>query len=185
MPGLDDLEAWAAEARAREAADARARERWLRTQAEEGAQLAQVLAGLVEQRAVVAVTTSAGRTVTGRLATLGRDFVAVAAPGGRLTLVALHAVAWVRPSERRRDPVVGPEPEDEGGDASGAGLIDVLAQAVADRPRVAVETEHAGITGELRAVGIDLVVIEIPGSQRGLAYVRLGSVYEISFLDSG
>ena len=75
--GLDDLERWAAEARAREAADARVRERWLRTQAEEGGRLGLVLAGLAERRADVLLTTVAGRAIAGRLLAVGQDFVAI------------------------------------------------------------------------------------------------------------
>src|SRR3954449_10120436 len=53
--GMDgDLERWAADARAREAADARVRERWLRAQAAEEASLAGVLLALAERRGTVA-----------------------------------------------------------------------------------------------------------------------------------
>lgn len=190
--GLEDLERWAAEARAREAAEARVRERWLRTQAEEGGRMASVLAGLAEQGAEVVVTTSGGRAVPGRLASVGRDFVALVSPAGRTTLVALHAVAWVRPSppagtgRARRAPAMGPDDDvDDGDPSSGAALADVLSEAVADRPRVAVFADGASLTGELRAAGVDLLVIEPAGAPSALAYVRLGSVYEISFLDSG
>jgi hypothetical protein len=189
---LDDLERWAAEARAREAAEARVRERWLRTQAEEGSRLGLVLAGMAERRAEVVVTTVGGRAVTGRLTAVGEDFVAVAPPSGRTTLVALPAVAWVReaPGDRRRSaPAVGP---DEGLDTTSdegllaaASLASVLARAVANRPRIAVQAEGAALSGELRTVGVDVLVLEIAGEPPALAYVRLRSIYEISFLDSG
>lgn len=193
--GLDDLERWAAEARAREAAEARVRERWLRTQAEEGGRLASVLAGLAEQRADVVVTTAAGRAVAGRLTGVGRDFVTVVSPQGRMTLVALGAVAWVRPSPaadtgRRRarpTPAMGPDDDllDGSDPAPGVALADVLAQAVADRPRITVFSSGPSLTGELRAAGLDLLVLEPAGAPSALAYVRLDSIYEISFLDSG
>ncbi|MGH9225774.1 MAG: hypothetical protein ACRD2W_18755, partial [Acidimicrobiales bacterium] len=111
--GVDGLERWAAEARARDAAESRVRERWLRTQAEEGARLAQVFAGLAERRTSVVLTTTAGRQLPGRLTSIGQDFVALESPAGLSTLVALEAVAWVRPGvgePRRRDPAVGPDP---------------------------------------------------------------------------
>jgi hypothetical protein len=189
---LDDLERWAADARAREAAEARVRERWLRTQAEESSRMGLVLAGLAERRADVVVTTRAGRAVTGRLTAVGRDFLAIDPPGRRMTLVALHAVAWLReaPGDRRRaSPAVGPDedldaPDDEGLDPA-ASLAGVLAQAVGNRPRIAVQAEGASVSGELRTVGVDVLVIEIAGEPPALAYVRLRSVYEISFLDSG
>lgn len=204
--GLDDLERWAAEARAREAADARVRERWLRIQAEEDARLAQVLAGLAERGTAVIVTTAAGRQVAGRLTAIGRDFVAVASPAGHSTLISLHALAWVRTAHgdgarrrREREPAVGPDPspfdvgersvgasgDGSGGNPAGAALVDVLAQAVAGRPRVVIQTENASLLGALRSVGVDVVVVQTATDPPGLAYVRLRSIYEISFLDSG
>lgn len=194
--GLDDLERWAAEARAREAAEARVRERWLRTQAEEGGRLASVLAGLAEQEADVVVTTAGGRAVSGRVSGVGGDFVAVVSPPGRTTLVALGAVAWVRPAPEagggrrnlRASPAMGPDdgaPPEDCEAPPRATLADVLAQAVADRPRVAVFAANASLTGELRAAGLDLLVIEPSGAPAALAYVRLDAIYEISFLDSG
>jgi hypothetical protein len=152
-----------------------------------------VLAGLAERRAEVVVTTTAGRTVPGRVTGLGQDFVALQSPG-RTTLVPLLAVAWVRPApaERRRRSEVGlgPDPAglDDGDDlemTSSAALCDVLAHAVADRPRVALQAQGAALTGELRAVGVDVVVVETSGEPPGLAYVRLQSLSEISLLASG
>jgi len=193
--GLDDLERWAAEARAREAAEARVRERWLRTQAEEGGRLASVLAGLAEQQADVVVTLAGGRSAPGRITGVGADFVALRGPAGRMTLIALGAVAWVRKAPEsgpargggRPGPAMGPDDRgfDEDDVPPGAALADVLAQAVAERPLVAVFADGTSLTGELRAAGLDLLVLEPAGAPPDLAYVRLGSIYEISFLDSG
>src|SRR4051794_41889772 len=60
MDGIEDLERWAADARAREAAEARVRERWLRSQAEEGASLAGILLALAERREAGGLETVAG-----------------------------------------------------------------------------------------------------------------------------
>ncbi len=179
---LDDLEAWAAEARAREAAESRARERWLRTQAEEGAQFASVLAGLVERAGPVTLTTTAGRHLSGQLTSVGEDFVSLTLGGGRRTLVALAALAWVREAPGRRGEASLAERSDP---PESATLADVLAQAVAYRPRVAVQTDRAAVTGELRAVGVDVLALETAGDPPAMLSVRLRSVYEISFLDSG
>jgi hypothetical protein len=108
----------------------------------------------------------------------------------------MAALAWVRPtadSERRR---AGPQTGPEVGDyenardeppvtEAGVALLEVLAQAVADRPRLTVHAGAATLTGDLRAVGVDVVVLEVPGQPPGYAYARLASIYEISFLDSG
>ena len=200
LDGFDDfggLEAWAAEARAREAAESRVRERWLRTQAEEGAGFTGVLSGLVERGGTVTLMTIGGRALAGRLTAVGADFVALTLPGGRRTLVTLNALAWVQaaPGTRRAgDAALGDRELDEDATAAAA-LVDVLAQAAANRPRVAVQTAGAGITGELRSVGVDVLALQLAtaGDQpsgpsapsRALAYVQLRSVYEISFLDSG
>lgn len=190
---LEGLERWAADARAREASDARVRERWLRTQAEEDARLTQVLAGLAERRAEVTATTTAGHHVTGRVTAVGSDFLALAGAGGRTTLVPLAALAWVRPTGerlRRASLVLGPDPTDPGGpqdpvDAASPALVDVLGHAAAERPSVSVRVLDAALTGELRAVGVDVLVVETSGEPPGLAYVRLQSLSDISLLTSG
>jgi hypothetical protein len=48
-----------------------------------------------------------------------------------------------------------------------------------------VHVQGALLSGELRAVGFDLVVLQTSGTPPGLAYLRTRSIYEISFLDSG
>nr|MBA3268429.1 hypothetical protein [Acidimicrobiia bacterium] len=58
---FDDVERWAAEARARDAADARLRERGLRRQAEDEAVFVGLLVDLAERGVGVLVTTSGGR----------------------------------------------------------------------------------------------------------------------------
>jgi hypothetical protein len=177
---FDGLERWAAEARAREAADARVRERWLRTQAEEDARLVQVLTGLAERRTEAIATTTSGYQVTGRVAAVGQDFLAMSGSLGRTTLVPFSALAWVRPVAVGRRPAVafGPHPADPGwpddlaaGDA--ASLADVLSHAAASRPRVSLHALGASLAGELRAVGVDVLVIETSGEPAALAYVRL------------
>lgn len=206
---LGDVDRWAAEARAQEAAQARVRKRWLRAQAEEGTSWRGVLTGLVERRAAVTAATVGGHTVAGWLAAIGADFVEIVTGADRRTLLALGAVAWLRPApvtgrERGRaglpaddrPPIDGETPDGgahgaygesgDSGDSPGeVALVDVLAHAVAHRPRVLVAAPAGTLTGELRAVGVDVVAVEVASSPRGLAYVPVASIYEISFLDSG
>jgi hypothetical protein len=175
---LADVERWAAEARARDAADARVRERWLRRSAEEEAELAGILLDLAERGVTAVVTTSSGRRHPGRVAAVGADFVAVRTDANRTTLVALAALASVR--------VHG-----AGGGRSGEGrsvtvsMADVLAHAAGRRPRVHVHCDAATVAGELRSVGADVVTLRTDGAPSGQAYVSLASVSEISLLDSG
>ena len=198
---LERLERWTAELRAREAADARVRERWLRTQAQEDASLAQVLAGLAERRAEVAVTTTAGHQATGTLVAIGADFVALVGAAGRTTLVPMRALLWAREASGGRAGAsamtLGPDPSPveagyalgAGGGAgggSGASLVDVLSHAAANRPRLTLHAQGATLAGELRSVGVDFLAVDTTSSGReGLAYVRLESLSEISLFASG
>ncbi len=190
MEGLGDLEQWAADARAREAADARVRERWLRAQAAEEASLAGVLLALAERREGVVLTTAAGGRHRGVVTGVGLDFVAVEVPAGTATLVALSALAGVRVAEdgmgpRRRSPARTATTGDRVGQgALGVRLGDVLAQAAGQRPRVSVHAGAVSVVGELAAVGRDVLTVRTDGDG-GVVYVGLTSVSDISFLASG
>jgi hypothetical protein len=63
--------------------------------------------------------------------------------------------------------------------------VDVLAHPAATRPRVSVVAGSATITGELRAVGVDVLVLETAGEQAALVYIPLPAVTQISLLTSG
>ena len=178
--GPGDLERWAADARAREAADARVRERWLRSQAEEEASMAGVLLALAERRATVVVATTAGRRLYGVVTGVGLDFAALVS-SGTTTLVALAAVADVRVAEdgARASPAATTATG-----ALGVRLVDVLAQAAGQRPRVSVHAGAASVMGDLRAVGTDVLTVRTDGAA-GVVYVGLASMSEVSFLASG
>ena len=180
---LDDIERWVADARAEEAAGERVRERWLRQQAEEAGTFAGVLVDLAEGVATVAVTVTSGRRHLGRIVAVGADFVALRGENGRLVLLALAAVARVRPAPPGRR--VAGEAREVTGAPPDVTLADVLAQAVDGRPRLSVHLAGDSLVGELRAVGADVLSVSVDGQTSGLAYARLASVSEISFLDSG
>jgi hypothetical protein len=190
---LDDLERWAAGARAQEAAEARVRERWLRQAAEEDASFAGLLVDLAEDGRPVSLTTTSGQRHLGPVIAVGHDFVAVSVGGGdgRLVLLRLAAVAEVRPvaGRRRSAPSGRAHPGDRGDGSGGNGLGvtlgEVLAQAVAGRPRVTVVLGAVTVVGELRAVGADVLTIRNDGEPGGLSYVTLASVSEVSLFDSG
>ncbi len=183
---LDDLERWAAGARAQEAADARVRERWLRQAAEEDASFAGLLVDMAEDGRPVSVTTTSGRRHHGPVVAVGADFLAVGGPGTRLTLVRVSAVAEVRPAAGSRGSAAASGRGDpDGGDGLGVTLAEVLSQAVANRPRVAVVVGGVTVVGELRAVGIDVVTVRTDGESGGPSYVTLASVSEVSLFDSG
>ena len=189
MDGAGDLERWAADARAREAADARVRERWLRAQAAEEASLAGVLLALAERRETVVVTMASGRRHRGVVTGVGVDFVVVEVPAGTSTLVVLAAVGDVRVAEDGGGPAsrvatTGASPSGDPPTALGVRLADVLAQAAGQRPRVAVSAGAAAVVGELRGMGSDVLTLRTDGDARAV-YVPLASLSEVSFLASG
>ena len=187
MDGVGDLERWAADARAREAAAARVRERWLLAQAAESASLAGLLLALAERQETVVVATVAGRRHWGVVTGVGEDFVAIEAQSGAITLVNLSGVGDVRLAERaaghgsRRAATTD---DRRGRGPVGARLGDVLAQAAGGRPRILVRTGAASVVGDLLAVGIDVLTVQTDGDA-GPVYVGLPSVSEVSFLASG
>ena len=187
MDGVGDLEQWAADARAREAADARVRERWLLAQAADSATLGGLLLALAERRETVVLATVAGRRHRGVVTGVGEDFVAIEAQTGTITLVVLSGVGDVRVAERTAR--LGPQRAATTGDRPGPGALgarlgDVLAQAAGGRPRILVQAGFASVVGDLRAVGVDVLTVETDGDSDPV-YVGLPSVSEVSFLASG
>jgi hypothetical protein len=179
--GLDArLHRWASEARVDEAARRRAREWWLRRQAEEGATLAGVLADLLEVGTAVTIHTRSGRQHGGRVRALGADFVALGTSLG-LALVALDAVTSLRTRHGERA-VVGDRPVDDAG--SGPLLRDVAAGLAVDRERVLLVTcEGEAVAGEMRSVGQDVAVLRGGGEPPVTCYVALDAVTELVLED--
>ena len=184
---LDDLERWAAEARAREAADERVRARWARRAAEEGATFAGVLLDLAEAGIPTTLTTTGGHRHGGRLIVVGADFVAVRTGTGLVVLLALAGLAEV---------VAAGVPGGAGAGRPASGedrpqplevtLADVLARLAVARPRASLRAGEAVVSGELVATGSDVVTVSVGGSHPArLAYVRLASVSEVTVFDAG
>lgn len=164
-------------ARAEQAGRGRSRERSLRQQAEEDATLAGTLLDLAERRSAVTVRTATGRTHHGAALAVGHDFVVVRGENGVDTFVALAAIATVRPY--RAPPASGDRvPSD-------TRLVDVLGAAAPDRPRVALVAGTEVVAGELRAVGADVVTVQLDGPERPLAYVSSASISEAVLFRSG
>ena len=169
------LDAWLADARVEGSADARAREHWLRTAADADATFAGVLLDLAERGVAIAVATVGARRLQGVAHVLGADFVALRGPAGNEVLLALRAIASVRTA-----PAVGV--------ASGERvvttelcLVDVLSELAAERARarLVVLDGTDAVTGELRAVGQDVVTVRIDGQPPATAYVRTAAVAEV------
>ena len=164
------LERWAADAAVDEAARQRARERWLRIQAEEEASLAGTLLDLAERGRPVVLEVGAHR-VRGRLAGLGADFVAVRSDRDQGVLARTSAIDVVRAEPGARA-VVGDRTA-----VVDAGLAGVLAPLAAERPEVLVRTRGAAVVrGELRSAGLDVVQLRVGGDPPTPAWVPVGAI---------
>jgi hypothetical protein len=179
--GDGELDAWAAGARAQDAAAARTRRRWLRQQAHEQSDFTSLLIDVCERAATTTVITTGGRAHRGRITNVGRDCVVLVTTGGRTVVLATHAVAAVRPDGERTvtlalDPR-RPEP---------LSLAEIVRARAIDRPMVTVHLAggREPLVGELQACGIDVVALLLAGEPPAPAYLRLASVSEMSF-DSG
>jgi hypothetical protein len=168
------IDRWAADARVDEAARLRARERWLRQQAEEEGSLAGVLADVAERGASVALHVRGGRRHRGEVAALGSDFVALRSAGADV-IVALPAVTSVRtlPGEASTigDRSIGTSHR----------LVDVLAGLAAQRAGVLLvlaDGEEA-IAGVVLWVGQDVVGLRVAGGAAVTAYVPVGAIVEL------
>lgn len=158
--------------RAADAAEARRREQWLHRQAAEGGTLAGVLRDLAERGLLVAVATSAGRTIRGSVVTVGVDFVGLRAANGERVLIAIAAITALRPE---------PGSTATSGDRTvpgGASLGAVLAELATGGSRVSVRTnDGAAVAGRLRAVGTDVLTLQ--GDVSSLTYIPLARVNDV------
>jgi hypothetical protein len=169
------LARWASAAAVDEAAGARARERWLRRAADEGATFAGVLLDLAERGSPVIVAGRAGRRHRGVIRAVGVDFCGLRGRDRGDVLLSFAGIAAVRP-EARSVPAPGDRPVDVD-----VGLGEALAAVAEERPRVLVVTmaDADGLAGELRSVGRDVLVLRLDGPTRPTAYVPLASVAEV------
>ena len=169
------IDRWAADARVDEAAQSRARERWLRHQAEEEGSLAGVLADVAERGASVVVHVRGGRRHRGEVRALGSDFVALRSADSDV-FVALAAVTSVRTLPGEASPI---------GDrsiATALRLVDVLAGLAAERAAVLLVMAGGddAVAGALRSVGQDVVAVRVAGGAAAVtAYVPVGAIQEV------
>jgi hypothetical protein len=152
----------------------------LRVAAEEGASFTGLLVDFVERAEPLTIRTTTERTHRGVIAAVGRDFAAVREPGSPPVLVALDAIASVRPSRGGR--------YDTAGDRAGtldASFASVLAGAAGERATVqlGVIGEDALVLGVLRSVGRDIVTLRLEAASRPTIYVPVGAISEAVLLD--
>jgi len=167
---------------AADAATERAKARILRRAAEESATFAGVAVELAERAEVVVARMTTGRSHRGTVLAVGRDFLVLGDPPGPPALLAMAAVAWLRPQPTARRPV------DTAGDRRApldVALAVLLAGLAGDRPRVQMVASGDAqlLSGELRAVGLDVATLRLDGEQTALAYVRISGLAEVILVD--
>ena len=174
---LDDLlQRLLDDARADAGRDARRRRRVFQALAEESATLQGTLHDLAERHAEVVVRTTAGHQFRGRVRAAARDFVIVATDAGD-HWIALEGLETVRPApEERQPPATGDRT------ALDLTLVEALGRVAPERPMIAVNTASGeSVLGTLRAVGEDVVTVELDGPLRPACYVSSASVLVVAF----
>jgi hypothetical protein len=166
------LEAWAADARVREAADARARERWLRSAAAHDATFVGVLVDLAEAGTTAVVRTTTSRRHRGVVRAVTEECAVLRTDALGDVVLALTGIAEVRPEHGARSDGTRRAPLD-------LTLAEVLDRLAPDRPRVGMTLAGGeALAGELRTVGRDVVTLLLDGQPRSTAYVRVGAIVE-------
>jgi len=164
------LERWAADAAVDEAAGRRARQRWLRIQAEESGSLAGTLLDLAERGRPVGLDVGDQR-LRGRIVGLGSDFLALRSDRDQDVLVRTGAVEVVR-AEPGEPAVTGDRAAVVEVDLAG-----VLSPLAAERPDVLVRTRSgSAVRGELRRAGTDVVQVRVPGEPPAPAWVPIAAI---------
>ena len=174
------LAEWAGELAADGAARERGRAHWLQQQARDEGTFMGVLEDLAERGRPLVVHLHNGRLHRGVIVAVGVDHVGLRRTAGREVLVAQSAIASVR-TQPREAPVDGDRPV-----RSARTLGEALVPWADQRTRVLVAGADAGqaVSGELRAVGRDLLTLRLDGDG-GVAYIALESVAEVSAAVSG
>ncbi|MDQ2650404.1 MAG: hypothetical protein M3Z03_12745 [Actinomycetota bacterium] len=169
------FERWLAELRVDDAARSRARRHWLRSAAEEEATMAGVLLDLAERGATVAVTTRVGRRHHGRLVLVGDDFLVLRAGAHRHVVLRAGTVGTVRSTADATAPI---------GDRavrSDRHLQEVLVALAAERLAAAIVLDNGDlVTGEVRSMGQDVVVLQSDGPSSPVTYLALDAIVEVT-----
>lgn len=189
-PLLHAVTTWAADLRHEQARAERSARRWQRQLAAEELAFRSVLEAAVASGQPLVLHLEADQSVAGPMLAVGTDFCAM---GGtdehtRLTtLVALAAVTAVA-MDAPLDQLAATTATDEEGDADGGSdaptLAEVLADLVPQRPRLRVATSgsRSTHTGELRAVGEDVLVLTTGTEVTTTLALRIDQIAEITIV---
>jgi hypothetical protein len=163
---------WAADQRTAAAAANRVRERSLRDQAAATATWVGVLVDLAEQAAVVTMVV-AGQRRSGHLMAVGRDFCVLQAEHGRAALISVREIVQLWPEVRSNE---GPLAGDRRASID-LPLLSALALLAEERSPVGLVSGGGHeISGELVAVGDDVLTVRTRPPARRLVYVPVTGV---------
>jgi len=170
-----DLTRWLIDTRSEAASASRARERWLRQQAEEEARFAGILLDLAERDRPLVVQLAHDRRHRGHVRAVAEDFLALRTLEGTDVLLRYAGIVAARPE--------GPDVLLDGDRPCALDMrfAEAVVAICAERPRVLVVTlDGSRSSGELRAAGRDVLALRLDGRDRATSYVPLAAVAEVS-----
>lgn len=164
---------------ARHAAEVTARsERHRRLQrASEMATWAGTLEDLAERRLPVVLQVAGGRAFRGRLVAAEPDLVALRSEAGQLVVVRADVVRLLRPQPGVPVAVATGDRQR----VAGRRLVEVLQELTEERARVLLGLDGLPepVPGRLRALGEDVVTLELETTPRALAYLPVSAIQEL------
>ena len=161
---LRALDALVSDAMAESAARERSQERVLRDVAAAEATFLGIALDLAEQGTSVIARAASGRTHRGRVLAVGRDFLVLRDGVKPPVFLAIAALSSLRPQPGWS----------EGVEAAGARTAPL---------EVSFAALLAGLAGELRSAGLDVLTIRLDGDRRLVTHVRVGAIGELVLLD--
>jgi len=166
------------EARHAEEVAARSERHQRLQRARELATWAGTLEDLAERRLGVVVQLAGSRRVRGTLVAAEPDLVALRSEAGQLVIVRAGAVRLLRPQPGVAAAIATGDRQR----VAGRRFIEVVQQLVEDRARVmlGLDALEEPVIGRLRALGEDVLTVELDPTPRGLAYLPLGAVQEVT-----
>jgi hypothetical protein len=178
-PEVPDEAYLALEDDARHAAAVAARsERQQRLQrASEVATWAGTLEDLAERRLPVVLRVAGSRTFRGSLVAAEADLVALRSDADQLVVVRADAVRSLRPQPGVPVAVATGDRQR----VAGRRLVDVLQELTEERARVLLGLDgiEEQVAGRLRALGEDVVTLELESTPRALVYLPLQAVQDV------
>lgn len=153
----------------------------LQRQAQEEATLKGALVDLGEKRVPVTIKTGAGTTQVGIIIAVGHDFVSLRTRDGAQTLCVLSELCAIRTnSGAQHVPAAGGR-----GETHDLYLRELLDKATEEEAWVAL-TMNTGevISGNLFALGADVVTLRVEDDGSGITYVSLSRVAEVRFFSA-